>query len=83
MSVKIRLKKFGANKRPYYRIVVTDSRNARGGSTLEEVGYYRPVEAENQVKFDGDKIRAWLDKGAQVSPTVRNLLNKHSFTLNP
>lgn len=82
MSVTIRLKKFGAKKRPYYRMVVTDSRNARDGKALEEVGYYHPVEKEEgQVKFNGDRIREWLNKGATVSPTVRSLLNKNKFYL--
>ena len=81
MSVKIRLKKFGAKKRPYYRIVVADSRCARDGSTLEEVGFYRPVEKENQVTFNAERIRDWLSKGAQPSPTVKCLLNKNNFFL--
>ncbi|OHD12532.1 MAG: 30S ribosomal protein S16 [Spirochaetes bacterium GWB1_48_6] len=81
MSVKIRLKKFGAKKRPYYRIVVADSRCARDGATLEEVGYYRPVEKENQVSLNTVSIRAWLDKGAIPSPTVKQLLNKNNFFL--
>lgn len=81
MSVSIRLKKFGAKKRPYYRIVVTDSRAPRDGKTLEEVGYYHPVEEKDQVKFNADRIRDWLSKGAQVSATVKSLLNKNDFQL--
>lgn len=81
MSVSIRLKRFGAKKRPYYRIVVTNSTAPRDGKTLEEVGYYHPVEKENQVSFQADRIREWVDKGAQVSPTVKSLLNKNQFFL--
>jgi len=81
MSVSIRLKRFGAKKRPYYRIVVTNSTAPRDGKTIEEVGYYHPVEKENQVSFKADRIREWVDKGAQVSATVKSLLNKNQFFL--
>jgi len=83
MSASIRLKRFGTTKRPYYRIVVMDSRAPRDGKTIEEVGYYHPIEAEDkQISFNADKIRSWIDKGAQVSDTVRGILNKKNFTLN-
>lgn len=82
MSVKIRLKRFGTKKRPYYRMIVIDSRAPRDGKTLEEVGLYHPIETEeNQIKFDAEKIRSWLDKGATPSDTVRHLLNKKNFSL--
>jgi len=81
MSVSIRLKRFGAKKRPYYRIVVTNSTSPRDGKTIEEVGYYHPVEAKDQVSFQADRIKEWVDKGAQVSPTVKSLLNKNQFFL--
>ncbi|HHU37362.1 MAG TPA: 30S ribosomal protein S16 [Treponema sp.] len=82
MSVKIRLKRFGSKARPYYRIVVLDSRKPRDGKTLDEVGVYHPIEAEeNQISFDSDKVRKWLDQGAQPSATVHALLNKKQFTL--
>lgn len=82
MSVSIRLKRFGAKKRPYYRIVVANSTSPRDGRTLEEVGYYHPVEKEEgQVVFQAERIREWLAKGAQVSPTVKSLLNKNKFYL--
>ena len=82
MSVKIRLKKFGSKARPYYRIVVQDAREPRDGRTIDEVGIYHPIEAEEkQVSFDSDKVRAWLDKGAQPSDTVRGLLHRKNFTL--
>ncbi|MBN1243866.1 MAG: 30S ribosomal protein S16 [Spirochaetales bacterium] len=76
MSVKIRLKKFGAKKRPYYRVVIVDARDPRDGATIEEIGTYHPVEAEGkQLSIDEGKARAWLDKGAVPSDTVRKLLN--------
>ncbi len=80
MSVKIRLKRFGTKKRPYYRIVVMDSRKPRDGRTLEEVGYYHPIEAEDkQVKLDTERVKDWIMKGAQVTPTVKKLLNKNEI----
>jgi len=81
MSVKIRLKRFGSKKRPYYRIVVIDSRNPRDGMTLEEVGIYRPVEHENQVQLESDKVKDWLSKGALVTATVKNILNSQNIKL--
>ena len=83
MSASIRLKRFGTKKRPYYRIVVIDKKAPRDGKTIEEVGYYHPIEAEDkQIVFDAEKVRAWLDKGAEVSDTVRGILNKKNFSLN-
>ena len=83
MSASIRLKRFGTKKRPYYRIIVIDSRAPRDGKTIEEVGYYHPIEAEDkQIVFDADKVRSWVYKGARVSDTVRGILNRKSFTLN-
>ena len=70
MSVKIRLKRFGTKKRVYYRMVVVDSRAPRDGRTLEEVGQYHPIEAENQIVLDAEKIKAWIAKGAQPSDRV-------------
>ena len=82
MSVKIRLKRLGTKKRPYYRIVVMDSRAARDGRTIEEVGYYHPIEEEGrQVKIEEERIRSWLDKGAIPSATVKRILNKNNITL--
>ncbi len=82
MSVKIRLKRLGATKRPYYRIVVIDSHQAATGKTIEEIGYYHPIEAEDkQFKVDADKVKSWVGKGAIVSATVKRLLNKNQITL--
>ncbi|MFO7730804.1 MAG: 30S ribosomal protein S16 [Spirochaetia bacterium] len=83
MSVKIRLKKFGTKKRPYYRLVVMDKDAPRDGRALEEVGYYHPIAAEDkQLKLNEDKIKEWINKGAQPSPTVKRLLNKNNIFLN-
>ncbi len=80
MSVRIRLKRFGTKRRPFYRIVVTDSRSPRDGRTLEEVGFYHPIEiADKQLSIKEDRIREWLAKGAQPSGTVRKLLNNINF----
>ena len=82
MSAKIRLKRFGSKKRPYYRIVVIDSREPRDGRALEEVGLYHPIEAgEEQVRLKEDRIREWLAKGALPTATVKKLLNKKNITL--
>ena len=82
MSASIRLKKFGTKKRPYYRIVAIDVKAPRDGKTIEELGYYHPIEAEDkQIVFNADKVRAWVDKGARVSDTVRSILNKKNFSL--
>lgn len=82
MSVKIRLKRFGSKKRPYYRIVVMDSRTARDGRAIEELGYYHPIETEEkQLEVKADKIKEWLEKGATPSDTVRKLLNKKDIFL--
>ena len=82
MSVKIRLKRFGTKKRPYYRVVVMDSASPRDGKTIEEVGLYHPIEAEErQLKLDAEKIKQWLDKGARPTDTVKKLLNKSNIFL--
>ena len=82
MSATIRLKKFGTKKRPYYRIVVMDSRAPRDGKTIEELGYYHPIEAEEkQISFDQEKVKAWINKGVKISDTVRVILNKKSLAV--
>ena len=83
MSASIRLKRFGTKKRPYYRIVVVDNKAPRDGKTIDEVGYYHPIEAEEkQIVFDAEKVRGWLDKGARISDTVRSIINKKNFSQN-
>lgn len=83
MSTSMRLKRFGSKQRPYYRIVVMDSRQANKSRTLAEVGQYHPVEnKENQVVLNVEAVQDWLRKGAQPSATVRSLLNKQGVTVN-
>jgi ribosomal protein S16 len=82
VMVKIRLKRIGAKKRPFYRVVVQDAREPRNGKTIDEVGLYQPVSpSENQISFCEEKVRNWLSKGAQPTDTVRRLLNKMKITL--
>ncbi len=75
MAVKIRLHLFGAKKRPFYRIVVADSRFRNQGRFIEEVGYYNPISRPADIKLDENKIIKWLKQGAKPSTTVRNLLS--------
>ena len=68
--VKIRLRRMGAKKAPFYRIVVADSRYPRDGRFIEEIGYYNPMEEPSVVKVDPEKAKAWMEKGAQPPDTV-------------
>ena len=74
--VKIRLKRIGAKKSPFYRVVVADSRYPRDGKFIEEIGYYNPLTEPAEVKIDAEKATAWIAKGAQPTETVRSLLKK-------
>jgi small subunit ribosomal protein S16 len=76
MAVRIRLKRMGAHKAPFYRVVVSDSRSPRDGRFIEEIGTYNPVAQPAQVQIDEDKALKWLQTGAQPSDTVRSLLSK-------
>ncbi|MBA4536199.1 30S ribosomal protein S16 [Bacillus aquiflavi] len=75
MAVKIRLKRVGAKKSPFYRIVVADSRSPRDGRFIETIGTYNPVAQPAEVKIDEDLVLKWLQNGAKPSDTVRNLLS--------
>ena len=80
MSARIRLKRFGTKKRPYYRIVVMDKMSPRDGKTIDELGYYHPIEAEDkQIVFNEEKAKSWIAKGATTSDTVRRIFNKKNF----
>ena len=74
--VMIRLRRMGAKKAPFYRIVVADSRYPRDGRFIEEIGYYNPVENPAELKVDVDRAQAWIKTGAQPTETVRDLLKK-------
>jgi len=74
--VKIRLKRMGAKKAPFYRIVVADSRTPRGGKTLDEIGTYDPTKQPTEVRINTEAAKDWIAKGAQPTDTVRALLKK-------
>ena len=76
MSVKIRLSRHGAKKRPYYRIVVADARDPRDGRFIEQVGTYDPRTPAATLKLDQAKVNGWIEKGAQPTQTVRNLIKR-------
>ena len=77
MSVKIRLKRMGSKKRPFYRIVVADSRSPRDGRFIETVGTYNPLTDPETVTLKEEKVMNWLNNGAQPSDTVRNILSRN------
>ncbi len=74
--VKIRLRRMGAKKNPYYRIVVADSRSPRDGRCIEEIGSYDPLANPAEIKVDAEKAQNWIKNGAQPTDTVRGLLKK-------
>ena len=76
MAVRIRLRRMGARKAPFYRIVVADSRSPRDGRFIEEIGYYDPLKEPAVIKINEEKALDWLRKGAQLSETARSLFNK-------
>lgn len=78
MAVKIRLRRMGAKKNPFYRIVVADSRDPRDGRFIEEIGYYNPLKEPAEVKVDAEKAQAWIKNGAQPTDTVKRLFKQNS-----
>ena len=79
MAVKIRLRRMGAKKAPFYRIVVADSRFPRDGRFIEEIGYYDPTKEPTVVQIDAEKAKNWIATGAQPTDTVRVLLKKNNI----
>jgi len=77
MAVKIRLRRLGAKKSPFYRIVVADSRFPRNGRFIEELGYYNPMTTPSDIKIDAEKAKKWISNGAQPTDTVRALFKKN------
>lgn len=73
--VKIRLKRMGAHKKPFYRVVVADSRAPRDGRFIEEIGYYDPTKEPSVIKVDSEKAKKWIANGAQPTDTVKKLLD--------
>ena len=78
--VKIRLKRVGAKKQPFYRVVVADSRSPRNGRFIEEIGYYNPLTNPVDIKIDAEKAAKWISNGAQPTETVKSLLKKAGIT---
>src|SRR5690625_2901727 len=79
MAVKIRFKRMGSKRNPFYRIVVADSRAPRDGRSIEQIGTYNPVSNPAEVKIDEEKALDWMSKGAKPSDTVRNLFSKQGI----
>ena len=77
MAVKIRLRRMGAKKAPFYRVIVADSRYPRDGRFIEEIGYYDPTKEPVVLKVDAEKAKSWIAKGAQPTDTVKALLKKN------
>ncbi len=76
MAVKIRLRRMGAKKAPFYRVVVADSRYPRDGRFIEEIGYYNPMTNPADIKIDAEKAKKWIENGAQPTDTAKSILKK-------
>ena len=76
MAVKMRLRRIGAKKAPFYRVIVADSRSPRDGRFIDEVGYYNPMTNPAEIKIDAEAAKKWLANGAQPTETVKSLLKK-------
>ena len=79
MAVKIRLRRMGAKKAPFYRVIVADERSPRDGKFIDEIGYYNPLKNPAEVKIDAEKAQKWIDNGAQPTETVKSLLKKNGI----
>ena len=82
MAVKIRLRRMGAKKAPFYRIVVADSRYPRDGRFIEEIGYYNPLQDPPVVKIDAEKAAKWIANGAQPTDTVKAIFKKNKLPID-
>lgn len=79
MAVKIRLKRMGSKKKPFYRIVVADSRAPRDGKFIEEIGYYNPLTESKEIKVDAEKVNTWINNGAKPTDTVNRLFKNNNI----
>ena len=79
MAVKIRLRRMGKKKAPFYRVVVADSRYPRDGRFIEEIGYYNPITEPAEIKIDAEKAKKWIANGAQPTDTVKSLLKRSNI----
>ena len=82
MSVKMRLTRLGAKKRPFYRIIVVESEGRRDGKFIDQIGYYDPIREPADVKLDMEKAQSWINKGVIPSDTVKSLLKKAGMTVS-
>jgi small subunit ribosomal protein S16 len=80
MALKLRLTRMGSKKKPFYRIVAVDSASRRDGRALDYVGYYNPMTNPADIKIDQEKVKSWIELGAQPTDTVRSLLKKSGFS---
>ena len=78
MAVKIRLRRMGAHKKPFYRIVVADARSPRDGKCIEEIGYFNPMVEPADIKLDMEKVNKWIKNGAQPTQRVKSIISKLS-----
>jgi len=78
--MKLRLTRMGTKKKPFYRIVAVDSASRRDGRALDYVGYYNPMTNPADIKIDQEKVKSWIERGAQPTDTVRSLLKKSGFS---
>ena len=76
MAVKMRLRRMGAKKAPFYRVIVADERSPRDGKFIDEIGYYNPLTNPAEIKIDAEKAEKWLNNGAQPTETVKSILRK-------
>jgi small subunit ribosomal protein S16 len=81
MAVCIRLTRGGAKKKPFYRVIVADSRTRRDGRVLDIVGFFDPKNREDSITLKMDKIKAWVEKGGQLSPAVKKLMKDKGYTV--
>ncbi len=79
MALKLRLTRMGSKKKPFYRIVALDSETRRDGRALEFLGYYNPMTEPADIKIEAEKVKAWMERGAKPTDTVRSLLKKSGF----
>jgi small subunit ribosomal protein S16 len=83
VAVRIRLKRMGAKKRPFYRVIVADSRAPRDGRFIETLGTYNPLTEPAEVRLDADRVQTWLSRGAQPSDPVKRLLTREGLLSTP
>ncbi len=82
MAVKVRLRRMGAHKKPFYRVVVADARSPRDGKCIEELGYYNPMTQPEEIKLDMTKYESWIKNGAQPTARVRTIVNTYKSSAN-